>query len=111
MGIVMQVDIMQIIPWGLTVLGLVSAAIVRDRYVMDKIAQKSHETREHADTRVDALHARINDIKDDYVRRDDLAGHLERIDDTLKGLREEQRKNNETVLLALATRPIRPGQT
>ena len=37
--------------------------------------------REASDQRDDVLHKRINDVKDEYVRRDDLDQRLKRIED------------------------------
>lgn len=51
----------------------------------------------------DALHDRVNrlrqDVSDNYVRRVDLDGHLKRIDDTMKEVRDDQKKLIETVTL------------
>lgn len=40
----------------------------------------------------DQLHERINRTRDDYVRRADLDGHLRRIDDNVKEMRDENRE-------------------
>lgn len=44
----------------------------------------------------DALHERVNqlrqDVSDNYVRRIDLDGHLKRLDDTLKEVRDDQKE-------------------
>lgn len=44
----------------------------------------------------DGLHERINrlrqDVSDNYVRRIDLDGHLKRLDDTLKEVRDDQKE-------------------
>jgi hypothetical protein len=73
--------------------------IVRDRYIQDKIVSGDNAVRDS----IDKLHTRINDIKDDYVRRDDLSNHLNRIDESIKGLRDEQRENNKIILTAIAS--------
>lgn len=44
------------------------------------------------------LHARIDHVKDNYVRRDDLDRHLERIDGNVNELRREIRHGNEMVM-------------
>lgn len=36
-----------------------------------------------------ALHERVNKVRDEYVRRDDLDGHLQRIDGNVNELRRE----------------------
>lgn len=47
------------------------------------------------------VHKRIDDVKDDYVRRDDLNGHIDRIDKNLRELRDETRQNHQQLLEAL----------
>lgn len=49
----------------------------------------------------DHLHERVNRIRDEYVKRVDLDGHLGRIDATLREIREDQREMNRIVLAAL----------
>jgi len=59
----------------------------------------------------DALHDRVNrlcqDVSDNYVRRVDLDGHLKRIDDTMKEVRDDQKKLIETVTLLTAGGGVR----
>lgn len=40
----------------------------------------------------DVLHDRLNRVRDDYVRRSDLDGHIQRLDNNVKDLREELRE-------------------
>lgn len=40
----------------------------------------------------DRLHERVNRVRDEYVRRDDLDGHLQRIDGNVNELRREIRE-------------------
>lgn len=43
------------------------------------------------------LHKRVDRVKDDYVRRDDLNSHLDRMDKNVEKLRDEiQRARDET---------------
>lgn len=49
----------------------------------------------------DKLHARINEVRKEYVRRDDLDGHLSRIDKKLDEIANEQKDMNRSVLRAL----------
>lgn len=46
-------------------------------------------------------HERIDDVKEKYVRRDDLDGHIARIELNLRELREETRRNHNEILKAL----------
>jgi uncharacterized membrane protein YhiD involved in acid resistance len=76
-----------LIGWGLTVLAIVGGIILRDRQVMSTIQDGD-----------DKLHHRINDTRDQYVRRDDLAQHIQRIEKTVDEMRiemREQRRTNE----------------
>lgn len=50
------------------------------------------------------VHQRIDDIKEKYVRRDDLDGHIQRLDSNVRDLREEMRENHRQVLEVLNRR-------
>lgn len=65
-----------------SVVGLIGGVIVRDRYVMKTITDGEKE-----------LHARINKVRDDFVRKDDLDGHLTRIDSNIKELKSGLKEN------------------
>lgn len=73
-----------IVGWGLSMLTIVGGVIVRDRYVLKLISDgdKGNEILVRQST--DMLHSRINDISRDYVRRDDLNGHLTRIEKSVE---------------------------
>lgn len=53
--------------------------------------------------KITKTHERIDDVKDKYVRRDDLDQHLKRIDTTVKELRTEIRENHRQVIAALSS--------
>ena len=40
----------------------------------------------------DRLHDRINRVRDDDVRRDDLPNHITRLDDNIKEMRKEMKE-------------------
>jgi hypothetical protein len=42
----------------------------------------------------DALHERLNRVREDYVRRVDLDGHLTRLDETMKDVRSDMQAHN-----------------
>lgn len=42
----------------------------------------------------DALHTRVNDIRDEYVRRTDLDGHMQRIDNSMHDLRSDMKEQH-----------------
>ena len=50
------------------------------------------------------LHKRVDDVKDKYVRRDDLDGHILRIDQNVRELRDEMRENHRQLLEAVTRR-------
>lgn len=53
----------------------------------------------------DALHERINRVRDDYVRRVDLDGHLARIDKKLDDMAKKQDEQSRELLQAIISRP------
>lgn len=53
-------------------------------------------------------HARIDTVKDTYARRDDLEGHLNRIDKTINDLKEDLKQHHEQVLNALLSYKQKP---
>lgn len=72
----------------------VGGLIVRDRQVMKSINDGDEK-----------LHERINNVQANYVRRDDLNGHIQSIENNVRSMREEQRETNrriDAVLGALA---------
>ncbi len=71
---------------GLTVVGLIGGIIVRDRQVMKAISDGDN-----------VLHVRINKVQSEYVRRDDLNGHIQSIENSVNQMREEQRETNRRI--------------
>tara|TARA_Y100001973_G_scaffold106643_1_gene186059 strand:- start:7970 stop:8257 length:288 start_codon:yes stop_codon:yes gene_type:complete len=76
-------------------ISLIGGIIVRDRQVMRAINEGDEK-----------LHQRINRVSDTYVRRDDLNGHIQSIENTVNQMREEQRETNRRIdaLLAAMTK-------
>lgn len=78
-----------LVGWGLTVLSIVGGVILRDRQVMQSISDGD-----------DKLHSRVDKVKDEYVRRDDLASHIARIeksvDEVKDGMREQRSEQQHT---------------
>lgn len=52
--------------------------------------------------KIAGLHGRVDEVKEKYVRRDDLDGHINRIDTNLRELREETRQNHREMMQVLA---------
>ena len=49
----------------------------------------------------DKVHNRIDKVKEDYVRRDDLNNHIDRIEENIKTLRKETNDNHQKLLEAI----------
>lgn len=56
------------------------------------------------------LHDRVDDVKEKYVRRDDLDGHIQRLDASMQDLQQQlraqsqqSREQNDKVLAAIAS--------
>ena len=56
---------------------------------LDKAVEKIEGSMKHED---DRLHERVNRVRDEYVRRDDFDKSMERVDGTLRDIREDQKK-------------------
>lgn len=76
----------EVLAWLASVAALVGGAIVRDRQVMKAITDGDKE-----------LHARVNDVRDEYVRRDDLDGHLVRLERSMQAIVEGQKETNKRI--------------
>lgn len=61
----------------------------------------------HISAKIGALHTRVDEVKEKYVRRDDLDGHLTRMDKAVYELREEMRDNHRQIV-DLLQRPVPP---
>lgn len=76
---------------GLTVtVSLVTALIAAFRSLAGRVSSGDRD-----------LHKRIDDVKDKYVRRDDLDDHVKRIETNIRDLRDENRENHKQILAAL----------
>ena len=76
---------------GISLAALIGGIMVRDRQVMKTIEQGDQ-----------VLHGRINDVKEDYVRRDDLVSHVKPMETMVALLRDEQRATNRRIDKLLA---------
>lgn len=61
---------------AISIVGLIGGVIMRDRYVMKALNDGDGK-----------LHSRINLVKDQFVRKEDLDDHLKRMDDSMKELK------------------------
>lgn len=53
-------------------------------------------TRQKVDN--DAIHSRINDVKDNYVKRSDLEAHMHRLEKSMDDVRDGVKETNATLL-------------
>ena len=91
----MPEDIVWVIPSGFALVALIGGIIARDRYILNMIA-KNHEGSIKAIQESNSeVHERINRVKDEYVRRVDLDGHIVRLDSSVKGLATEMRASTQ----------------
>lgn len=72
---------------------VIIAAFARDRQMFQAIALAKEDAARLAEAKAAYLDDRINRVRDEYVRRDDLDGHLQRIDKRLVELREDGRRD------------------
>jgi len=87
---------------GVGLLGAIGGVILRDRQVMQSIKDGDEAIGQRLKESDDKLHSRVDRVKDEYVRRDDLHAHIARIeksvDEVKDGMREqrsEQQRTNE----------------
>lgn len=66
-------------------MALIGGIVARDRQVAKTIRDGDAD-----------LHNRIDDVRDRYVRRDDLDGHLARLDATMKDLKADMKEHSAT---------------
>ncbi|QDP56573.1 MAG: hypothetical protein GOVbin2380_8 [Prokaryotic dsDNA virus sp.] len=71
---------------AIALFSVIGGMIVRDRQVMKSINEGDEK-----------LHERINKVQSEYVRRDDLNGHISSIEKSVHEMREEQRETNRRI--------------
>lgn len=79
------------------VIGCIGGIIARDRYIASTIANGDKAVRDEMDKKIDVVHERVNKTRDEFVRRDDLDGHLSRIEGTIKSMHEEFKGTNKRI--------------
>lgn len=86
-----ETSIVEVISMAGVIAAMIGGFIARDRYITRTISEK-----------VEKLHTRIDKVRDEHVRRDDLAGHIERFEKSVDEMKEEQRRTNERIDKILA---------
>ena len=82
----MSSDLQWFIAQIIALIGLVGGIVARDRQLMSEIAKGDEK-----------LHDKIAKMQSDYVRRDDLNGHIQSIENSVDQMREEQRETNRRI--------------
>lgn len=85
-----MIELTTLLSLGGFIVVLVGGLIARDRYVSRQIREGD-----------DALHERINRVRDDMVHKDAMDTHLLRLDRTLQEMREEQREYRREAIALL----------
>ncbi len=85
------------------------AVLLNNRYMLNKIATGDAALVEKIQKGDEQLHSRVNGVRDEYVRRDDLSDRMKHLADGQKHLedgqgemRKEQRRMNERLDAVLA---------
>lgn len=104
----MDMTVVGLIGLALTFVTCVGGLIVRDRALLalitngdktthDSLEKKIEFVLQSDDAKIAALHERVNKIRDEFVRRDDLDQHLGRIEKNLNQMYIEQRETNQRI--------------
>lgn len=81
-----------------------TAGAVTTRYLQNQI----NATAKDMEKGDDRLHERINRVRDEFVRRDDLDGHITRVDRALTEVRESQTAIHDLLIETLMAGKRRP---
>lgn len=71
------------------------AALARDRSLMTMMTSVQTAVADQIKSATDPIHERVNRIRDEFVRRDDLDGHLARWDKRFDEMRADMQRNND----------------
>lgn len=82
---------------ALQVLGLLASFVVFGWGVIKYIQARMDAQAATTKADVDALHSRINDVRNEYVHQDHLDQMLGAIKEQVGNVREEQRRTNERI--------------
>ena len=93
----MDSDFKWLIGTTLAFVSLVGGIIARDRNLMAMLEDMKDQLRGHTTRTGNELHERVNSVKDEYVRRVDLDGHIVRIEKSMDGLRADAKTHNDAV--------------
>ena len=83
-------DVKWLVGLSLTVVGMFVTALW---HIGNRIKDVENRTTTAIKDGDDVLHGRINRVREEYVRRIDLDGHIQRLDKNVEDLRREMREN------------------
>lgn len=86
-----------LIGFGSLLTPVVLAAIARDRSLIAMIGAVKEDAARATTAATEPIHERINRVRDEFVRRDDLESHLARIDKQFGELREDFRRGTDEI--------------
>ena len=75
---------------------VVLAAMARDRSLISMFTTMETGLEQRIKAETAPLHERVNRVRDEYVRRDDLEAHLSRMEKQFDEVRAELRRTSET---------------
>ncbi|MBO6507415.1 MAG: hypothetical protein JJ979_02830 [Roseibium sp.] len=88
----MSEDLKWIVGIILGVVTLIGGYITRDRQIQKQMRDGD-----------DKLHERVNKVREDFVRREDLDGHIHRLDSNVQTMRDEMREHRRETTQRLDT--------
>lgn len=94
----MDADLKWIIGIGVTIALALVGMIVG---AFGRLTGRINTVQKDVNERIDGVKDNIDDVKEKYVRRDDLDGHLKRLDESLKETRAEMAANHRQLLAAV----------
>lgn len=73
----------------------VLAAMARDRTLFAMLSEVQMSAQNTVKSAVDPIHERINRVRDEFVRREDLDGHLRRFEKQIDELKQNLKSSEE----------------
>lgn len=86
-------EVIWIISTGFGLVALIGGVVARDRYILGLISKNHEGSIKAIQDNTEKLNERMAKIKDEYVRRIDLDGHIMRLDGSIQTLSGEMRSS------------------
>lgn len=84
-----------ILSWRITTVKVEAVSAANEKRIAELQGHIESE-RTKNDARIDELHRRINDIKDDFVKREDFREHMAKVEKTLDAIAASQVEMQKT---------------